>query len=243
MKKCPFRAHMQRVEAAQAGGVAASGAINTRTGQAASEYELMRAALGNDLRQLRNTQSLERKIEAKRGMIERYRDWIAGALAAEKPADDEIVTTILVWSIDIGEWALALDLARFVLLHGLSLPERYNRNAVNVIAEQFAEAGITNPPTVDLATLQLVEAMTVSHDMYDQVRAKLHKAIGLAFKAKADGFDPTAESGVAGGKPALIAAALSHLNQAVARDGRCGVKQIIKQLEAEAKRLATEKPE
>jgi hypothetical protein len=243
MKKCPFRAHMQRVEAAQAGGVTASSAVNTRTGQAASEYELMRAALGNDLRQLHNTQSLERKIEAKRGMIERYRDWIDGALAAAKPANDEIVTTILVWSIDIGEWALALTLARHVIAHGLPLPERYKRTPATLIAEEFAEAGIAAEATIDLATLLQVEALTEGADMPDEVRAKVKKSIGLAFKAKANAFDPTAESGVAGGKPALIAAALSHLVRAVALDGRCGVKQIIKQLEAEAKRLASERPE
>jgi hypothetical protein len=34
--------------------------------------------------------------------------------------------------------------------------------------------------------------------MPDQVRAKLHKAIGLAFQAEAEAFDPEAESQLAG---------------------------------------------
>ncbi|WP_343611135.1 phage terminase small subunit [Novosphingobium sp.] len=210
-------------------------------GPAATEYELMRAALGNDLRQLSNTQSLEKKIELKRGMIERYRDWIEGALAAEKPAQDDIVTTMLVWSIDIAEWPLALDLARHVLDHGLTLPERYKRDPAVLVAEEFAEAGIVPEPTIDLATLLQIEGMTDMSDMPDEVRAKVNKAIGLAFKARSDAFDPEADSGMAGGKPALIAAALASLKRAVELDSRCGVKKIITSLQAEAARIEKDK--
>jgi len=73
-------------------------------------------------------------------MIDTYRPWIEGALAAEKPAQDEIVGTMLVWAIDIGEWPLALDIARHVLAHGLALPERYRRTPGTLIAEEVAEA-------------------------------------------------------------------------------------------------------
>lgn len=240
----PARRSFERKIAAKAGTPHRSGALPlAENGPAATAYQLKLAALGNDLRQLSNTQSLEKKIDLKRGMIDTYRPWIEGALAAATPAQDEIVGTMLVWSIDIGEWPLALDIARHVLAHGLPLPERYRRTPATLIAEEVAEAGIGASSTVDLATLQQVEAMTDSADMPDEVRAKVKKAIGLAFRAEAEAFDPTAESSVAGGKPALIAAAIANLARAVALDSKCGVKQIIKQLEAEAKRLATEKAE
>jgi hypothetical protein len=235
----PARRSFERKMAAKAGNSPRPGALpSPDNGPAASAYQLKLAALGNDLRQLSNTQSLEKKIDLKRGMIDTYRPWIEGALAAEKPAQDEIVGTMLVWAIDIGEWPLALDIARHVLAHGLALPERYRRTPATLIAEEVAEAGIGATPTVDLATLQQVEAMTEGADMPDEVRAKVKKAIGLAFRAKAEAFDPTAESGVAGGKAALIAAAISHLERAVRLDEKCGVKKIIAQLVGEAKRLA-----
>jgi hypothetical protein len=82
-----------------------------------------------------------------------------------------------------------------VLRHGLTLPERYKRTAGTLIAEEVAEAGLTLPSTVDLATLQRVEALTAATDMPDQVRAKLKKAIGLAFKAAAEAFDPNGKRG------------------------------------------------
>lgn len=244
--KCPFRAHMERVSAATAatGVFAAAGAlVSAENGAGADEYRLMLAALGNDLRQLHNIQSLERKIEAKRGMIDRYRDWLEGALGAESPAQDEIVTTMLVWSIDLAEWPLALNLARHALTHGLALPERYRRTPGTLIAEEVAEAGLQKDPTVDLATLQQVDALTDTADMPDEVRAKLKKAMGLAFKARADAFDADTDSDVAGGKGALIAAARTQLERALALDGRCGVKKLIEQLNRDAKKLASEKPE
>lgn len=236
----PARAHRQRVLAAQAakGAAARPGALpSPMGGPAASEYQLMLAALGNDLRQLHNTQSLERKIDLKRSMIDRYRDWLAGALTAQQPAQDEIVTTMLVWAIDIAEWPLVLDLARYVLAHGLDLPERYRRTPATLIAEQVAEAAILAVDAVPLETLLQVEDMTDLSDMPDEVRAKLKKAIGLSFKAKADSFDPEADSGVAGGKPALIAAAIANLTRALSLDGKCGVKKILASLNAEAKKL------
>lgn len=62
------------------------------SGAVGQEYALLRAALGEDLRRLSQIQSVERKIAAKRGMIARYRDWITGALAAERPAQDEALS-------------------------------------------------------------------------------------------------------------------------------------------------------
>lgn len=205
---------------------------------AASEYALLLTALGVDLRELQNIQSVERKIEAKRGKIARYLPWVEGALAAETPVQDEIVATMLIWSIDLADWPLALKLAEHVLAHGLELPERYKRTPATLVAEEVAEGGLATIPGVDLDTLQKVYALTESADMHDQVRAKLHKAIGLALKNHADVFDPEAESAPAGGKPALIDAALSHFAAALKLDAKCGVKKLIEALERARKQAA-----
>jgi hypothetical protein len=71
--------------------------------------------------------------------------------------------------------------------------------------------------------------------MPDQVRAKLHKAIGLAFQAEAEAFDPEAESQRAGGKRALVDAALTHLTRALELDGSAGVKKAVERLTADLK--------
>ncbi|MBK6801637.1 phage terminase small subunit [Novosphingobium sp.] len=236
----PARASLHRKLASQAAprGNARGAAPMPQEGPVASEYQLLLAALGVDLIQLRNIQSIERKIEAKREMIDRYLPWIDGALSAENGAQDEIVSTMMVWSIDVGDWDLALRLAEHVLKHGIALPERYKRQPAVLVAEEFAEAGLKPEPAIDLPWLMRAQLLTAGFDMPDQVRAKLAKAIGLAFLARAATFDPEAESAMAGGKPALIEAALTQFRRALELDQGCGVKKLIERQEAALKKLA-----
>lgn len=207
-------------------------------GPVASEYQQLLIALGVDLNALRDIESIERKIETKRTMFERYRPWVTGALDGDTGAQDEIVATMLIWAIDIGEWDMVLALAAHVLEHGIALPERYKRQPATLIAEEVAEAGLKDPPLVGQVTLQAVAALTATHDMHDQVRAKLEKAIGLSLKAEADAFDAEAETAPAGGKPALIQAAMKHFNRALSLNDKCGVKKLIEGLERDLKNLA-----
>ena len=202
----------------------------------AGEYKLQLMQLGEDLRRLSQIQSIERKIAAKRDMLPRYRPWIDAALAADSPAQDDVVTTVLVWTIDIADWPQALRLAAHVLTHGLPLPERYRRDAATLIAEEFATAGLAPDPTITVTTLQQVDDLTARADMPDEVRAKLKKAIGLALRARVDAFDPQADAAIAGGKPALIATALAYFTRALALDPKCGVKAMIQHLQREAKK-------
>ena len=236
----PARASLHRKLASQAAPRAAAqgAAPMPESGPVASEYQLLLAALGVDLIQLRNIQSIERKIEAKREMITRYLPWIDGAISAENAAQDEIVSTMMVWSIDVGDWDLALRLAEHVLKHGIALPERYKRQPAVLVAEEFAEAGLKPEPAIDLEWLLLAQQLTGDADMPDQVRAKLAKAVGLAFLARAAAYDPEAESAVAGGKPALMEAALTQFRRALELNQGCGVKKLIERQEAALKKLA-----
>lgn len=206
------------------------------TGPGASEYQQLLIALGDDRRRLQDIQSIERKVEAKRAMIGRYLPWVEGALAAETAAQDEIVARMLLWSMDVGDWPLALRIAAHVLAHGLALPEGFSRKPATAIAEEAAEAGLKKPPQIDGKTLLHVAELTAGLDMHDQVRAKLEKAIALAFLAAADAFDPEAESAQAGGKPALLQAALDHFARALELDKNSGVKKQIERLTAELKK-------
>lgn len=238
----PARRHMQIMSAraaAAAGGIVPGhpAAIDPHT-PGWSEYRLQMMALGEDLRRLSQIQSIERKIDAKREMIAKYATWVVAALSAETAAQDEIITTMLVWSIDVADWPYALALAAHVIKHGLTLPERYKRTPATLIAEEVATAGLTPTATVDLTTLQTVDDLTAHADMPDEVRAKVKKAIGLSFRARIDAFDPAADSAVAGGKAAMIATALEYFARARDLDPKCGVKKMIEQLQREAKKPA-----
>lgn len=234
------RRHRERHAAAALAGVAIA-AASARPVPEATEYELMLAQLGEDLRALSNIQSVERKIETKRQMISRYDAWIEGALRAGanggQAAQDDIVTTMLVWHIDTASWIMALQLGVHVLTHGLTLPERYKRTPATLIAEEIADASLADVNAVDHGTLIATHGITERHDMPDQVRAKLHKAIGRKLMQEAADFDPDAENAVAGGKGALLDAALEALQRALKLDEKSGVKKDIESLERELKKL------
>lgn len=207
----------------------------------ASEYKQLLSALHNDLRALHDIQSVQDKIARKAQMIDTYLPWIEGALLAGadgRAVQDEIVVTIMIWAFDIQNWPLALDIAAHVLTHGLSLPERHKRTAACLVAEEVADAAKADPASVPFATLLATANLVEGRDMPDQVKAKLRRAIGLDLMLQAENFDPAAETATAGGKAALVDAALTALRDAVKHDQKVGVKKQIEQLEREAKRLA-----
>jgi len=209
-------------------------------GPVASEYQQLLAALQIDMNRLRQIESTEKKIEAKREMIGTYRPWIEGALAAEIPAQDEIVANMLVWAMDLADWELAFNIAAHVVNNNLALPERYKRKPVTLIVEEVAEAGLAPEPRITRADMQLFSAAFGAADMHDQVKAKLAKALGMAFKREADEFDASAENAVAGGKKGLLTEALIHFQDALALDKSCGVKKLIEGLERDLKKAAPE---
>lgn len=240
----PAKASFQRKLAASAHGAAHALASAGKAppmpteGAVASEYQLLLAALGIDLNALRNIESTDRKIEAKREMFGKYRAWLTGTLDGESGQQDEIVANMLVWSIDLADWDTALALADYMLRHGLALPERFDRKPATLIAEEVAEAGLAKTPAIGLEMLQAFARLVADADIHNQVRAKLEKALGLAFKARADAFEPDAETAVAGGKGALIDAALGHLHEALRLNPACGVKKLIEALGRERAKLA-----
>lgn len=241
--RSPFRLHQIATRALMVAGVPSDGLAPAfdENSPAASEYQQLLAALHNDLRALHDIQSQEGKIDRKRLMITTYLPWVQGALDAGedgRAVQDEIVVTMLVWALDTQDWELTLNIGGHVLEHGLSLPERYKRNAACVIAEEAAEAAKKDISAVPFDVLQRVAALIAGRDMPDQVRAKLQRAIGLNLMAQIDEFDPQAETATAGGKSALVDAALTALRSALTLNSSVGVKKQVEQLEREAKKLA-----
>lgn len=212
----PAQRHFQRVSASLASASAGEG--ETMVGSA---YELMLAKLAIDRRRLKDIKSIARKIEVKRAeLLPEYIEYVAGALSGARGAQDDVLTTVMIWRVDVGDFAGALDIARYAIAHRMTLPDQYDRTLSTAIAEEFAEASLSsfkkdaNGERVSVAQLNEVAQLTASHDMHDQVRAKLHKAIGYTLER--DGDSP---------------AALEHLRRALELDERAGVKQDIARIE------------
>lgn len=194
--------------------------------------------LVHDLRRLKEIQSIERKIEAKRQMIPEYVPWISGLLrtAREKgeAARDEVLPTIMIWLIDVGQFEAALELIEHVLAFDIALPGRYARTAPALIAEEIAGAALKaqlagEPFSLDI--LETIELLTEDRDMHDEIRAKLQKAIGFERARAAEEIAPDAP-----GYIDAIDAALVPLRRAQQLNERAGAKDRIRRLE---KLLAT----
>lgn len=234
------RRHRERALAAQAGqALEIAAAIGQavampETGEVASEYRALYAVLQDNLRSLSDIQSIEGRNPIKREMAETFRAWVDGALAAGADgtaAQDEIVAQMMIWAIDYRDFERALDIGEHVLRFGVKLPERYLRTPACLLAEEIATAVLAEPQLASLEQLVRLDGLTGGYDMPDQARAKLLKALGRAYAKAAEDFDPEADSAPAGGKAALLHAALDACKRALQLNKAIGVKKDIERLE------------
>jgi len=199
--------------------------------------------LTHDLRRLKEIRSItgpNGKIAAKRAMLPEYADWVAGLLSGAQAAgagvSGDVLPTVMVWRIDVGDFAGAMPLIEHVLAHKVAMPTRYARDAATLIVEEIADAAIKAQAAdqpFDLAILEQVEALTADDDMHDEVRAKLLKAIGVELDRAAQALAGTDAA-------PLLTRSLTAMKAAQALHDRVGVKTTIKAVE---KRLAAAKPE
>ncbi|QDQ87662.1 tetratricopeptide repeat protein [Alcaligenaceae bacterium SJ-26] len=190
--------------------------------EGASAYEMQLARLATDKRRLHDIQSIERKIEVKRELLPGYDTWVSGVLSDGRGAQDDVLVTVMVWHIDVGNFDEALRIAHYVLRHGLALPDQYQRNAATVLVDEITDAALVvqKDPAgrFPLQLLQETQTLTDAHDMPDQARAKLHRALGAEYQAAGD-----------------LRAALQHYQRALALNPKAGVKRYITELEAALK--------
>lgn len=198
----------------------------------------MKMRLTHDLRRLKEIKSTELKVAAKRDMLPEYAAFCDGQLEAGRctvgdalgsTGADDVLPTIMVWSIDTGDWPRALDIAEHVLRFGLVMPDRYKRDAATLVVEEIAEAAIraqASGQTFPLDVLEKVEALTIGTDMHDEVQAKLQKALGFELARTAGEIDtgPTDYLAVA-------TRALALLRRAQELNPRAGIKTRVSQLE------------
>ncbi|WP_322528565.1 phage terminase small subunit [Salinicola sp. LHM] len=228
----PARQHFQRVTAAKAAGGATPGQP-----QNGPQYELMMAALYDARRALKQIKSTEGKIAKKSELLPQFDSYVEGVLEAGNGAQDEVLTTVLIWRFDIGDLAGALDIAGYALEHKLDMPDRFERDLESIVAEQLAEEVLAQLGKLDddadqaerqalgthLASLMVrARELLDGADMHDQISAKFHKAYGYALR---DADCPSA--------------AIEQLKRALELNDRAGVKRDIETLERQIKKNAS----
>lgn len=217
----PAKRHRHKTQAARE---AASVAAHNGAPVDANLYELMLMQMADHKRSLKQIQSLERKVEAKRHMLPEYAAYVDGVLQADAGRQDDVVMTIMVWSVDVGDFERAIRIGAYALKHGLTTPEQYNRDTATLLAEEIAEAKLRGAD-VPVEYLVHVDDLTAGHDMPDEVRAKLKRAIGEAYADAA---------------PAL---AVVYLERAIELNKNIGVKKLLDSLKRKVKAASEAKTE
>ncbi|ELT3493442.1 terminase [Citrobacter freundii] len=211
-----------------------------RRGQADEESDIQRTAheqilhrLRMDLSRLSGVQSEETKAEMKKSMLPEYEGWIEGTLDGDSGRQDEVITRLMVWAIDCRDYALVMKLGRYVVRHGLTLPDNFNRTAATFLTEEMSKPLLTLAAAdadADLssgvAVLDEIAEIVADSDMPDVVRAKLCKARALARRGATD-ITTKAE-------------ALALFREALTRNPNAGVKKEIATLAREVKKLSAD---
>ena len=139
MRQTPAQRHRLTVLAAMAVAAGHQDPHGETTGTA---YELTLAQLHAHMRTLKNIQSVERKIEAKRTMLGDFEAYLDGVLQADAGGQDVVVGTLLVWHIDVGNFAQALALAEYALRHAVALPDQYQRTLPTLLLDEVHKAAL-----------------------------------------------------------------------------------------------------
>lgn len=178
------RKHFQQHQAKSAAETAAEFGTMLNT----NAYEQQLLQLNSDKNRLKNIQSKQNKIELKRQLLPNYKPYVEGILEVKPGVQDAVITEILVWAIDIGDYEFALDIAEYVLAHGLKLPDRFERSEACFITEDIADEFLKTLKTdveVDITVLERLEQLITDEslvqskrDMPDEVKAKLYLALG-----------------------------------------------------------------
>lgn len=206
----PAARHMMRVSATETAQRVAAPLRN------ATAYEQMLVKLAADNRTLKQIRSKEHKAAKKRELLPFYLPWVAGVLTGGKGAQDDIVMTVMLWRLDANDIAGALEIARYAMTYGLTMPTG-RRPTPYLLAEEVALAAQRlrdAKQPVELANLIDTLDLTARADMPDIVRAKLHKITGYVLRDAGQQAD-----------------ALAHLQRAIQLEGAIGVRKDIEQLE------------
>lgn len=222
----PAQKHFQRVMAER------HGKTDEQSDTARTAHEQIMHRLRMDQSALKRVQSDQAKAAMKRQLLPHYEGWIEGTLDGDSGRQDEVIVTLMVWAIDAGDYALAARIGRYVVTHGLLMPDRFNRTAATVLVDEICDpilvqvkADDTTDVTPYLAVLDDVADFTAGSDMPDVVRAKLHKARAFALR---------------NGTTEEQTTALALLRQALTLDAGAGVKKEIERLARTVKKAAAE---
>lgn len=196
-------------------------------------YELQQAQLHQHRLRLKDLHSVEKKIEAKRVILPEYDAYVDGVLQARPGTQDDVIATVLVWHIDAGNYARALQIAEYAMDSNIETTDTYKRTLPTIVQDEVAEAILAGKLKGQEALQIAAQAMALTEnaDTPDQAKSKLYKAAGWAILGKTGSSDVDMNSRTL----KACREALPLLLRAMELDTRAGVKKDIERLERRLK--------
>ena len=229
----------QRTQQRKRAAVAAASTAADQPMAGTGAYELQMAQLHQHHQQLKGIQSTQGKEELKAKLLPDYAPYVAGVLASGQGAQDEVLTTVMVWRLDAGDYQGGLEIAAYVLKHGLTMPDRFARTTGCLVAEEVAEAALKALKaggTFDIGLLAEADRLTAGQDMPDEVRAKLMLALGRVAAAQVDPEKPNTAD------VHSLEVARHFLTRALELHDKCGGKRDLELVDRQLKKHAEQKP-
>lgn len=184
----PAQKHFQQVMAERRGG------SDQRDAETRTAHEQILFRLRMHKSSLSQIQSRQAKAAVKASILPEFQGWIDGTIEGDSGRADPVISTLMVWAADCFDYPLALRIGRYVVKHGLSMPEdNYRRSAATVLAEEICNP-ILNLATTDaeadlsgyITMLDELAGIVGASDMPDEVRAKLCKVQAFCRRATED---------------------------------------------------------
>lgn len=222
------RTRQRKLAAKEAASVAPAALMDGLT-----NYELMLAKLQQDQQRLKQVQSQKAKGKLKEVLLPDYVPYVDGILAGGHGAQDDVLMTVMIWRLDAGDYSGGLDIAAYVLKHGLATPDRFNRTTGCLIAEEVATSALIaqkSGSSFSLDVLSRTAELTVESDMPDEARAKLMLALGRATLEGLDESNP--------GQPGQVQAGVDLLKHAIELHSTCGGKKDLERAERLLNKIA-----
>lgn len=139
----------------------------------------------NDAEQLSTIQSHLAKHDKKRELLPNYTGYIDGVIASGVGVQNDMLLTLMVWCLDVGELGRATDIAQFALLNDMVMPEPFTTSVAAVYAREFANQLIKDNTLADDKLVYRAVHLTDDYDMPDEIRAKLYRSLGDVVKKDA----------------------------------------------------------
>ncbi|WP_153785691.1 phage terminase small subunit [Pseudomonas sp. EMN2] len=198
-----------------------------------TSYELMLAKLQQDQLRLKQVQSQKAKAKLKEVLLPDYVPYVDGILEAGNGSQDDVLMTVMIWRLDAADYLGGLDIAEYVLKHGMVTPDRFNRTTGCLIAEEVATSALIaqkSGSSFSRDVLTRTAELTKDSDMPDEARAKLKLALGRATLEGLDENNP--------GQPDDLQTGADLLKEAIALHSTCGGKKDLERAERLLKKLA-----